>query len=159
MMRALGRMQTAPPLPGSARSYATLVRWRDLDAMNHVNNAVFFTYLEEARLRWTRDLYEASPPETEWPPGWIVASARINYLRPLYLGDTVDVVIAVRTFGRTSFVFDYEIRSRAQAAVAARAETVQVGYDYGAGRAVPLSESARAAIARFEGREIPGRTP
>ncbi len=138
------------------RTYPLEVRFRDLDAMGHVNNAVFFTYLEEARLRYTRDVLEPLPP-ADRPPGFIVASARLDYRLPLFLGDTLDIGVAVAWFGRTSYGLAYEVRSRAQHALAAVAETVQVVYDYKAKRAIELPPSFREAVTRFEGRAIPAR--
>ncbi len=144
-----------PETGGFPRAYAIEVRWRDLDAMGHVNNAVFFTYLEEARVRWVRDFFAACPDLPR--PGFIVASARLDYERPVLLHDTVEVRMRVLWLGTSSFAIGYEVFSRAQSAVVARAETVQCTYDYGAQRPVPIPPEMRAAIARFEGREVPPR--
>jgi acyl-CoA thioester hydrolase len=141
-------------MPEFRHSYAVEVRWRDLDPMNHVNNAVFFTYLEEARLRYLRDLHEAEPGAPH-PPGWIAASVKLDYKRPVGLGDTVEVKIATSLIGRTSIVMSYVVFSRRRQEVVAVAESVGCTYDYGAERPVPLEPELVAALERFEGGPIP----
>ena len=71
--------------------------------------------------------------------------------------DTVDVRLRTLWFGRTSFALGYEAHSRKQGAVAARGETVLLGYDYAAKQSVPLPAPFREAIERVEGRAIPGK--
>src|SRR5439155_21492121 len=86
---------------GFRRKTTIDVRFRDLDLMGHVNNAVYFTYLEQARLDYFRDLY-AAHPALEHPPGFIVASPRIEYRAPIFLDDRVDVWLRVSEIGRSS---------------------------------------------------------
>ena len=132
------------------------VRWRDVDALGHVNHAVYFTYFEDARMRYLHELGQGIAPE-ERPPGFILASARCDYERPVELGDTVEIRLRTLWFGRTSFSLGYEAFSRKQGAVAARGETVLLTYDYAAKKAVPLPAAWREAVARAEGREIPAK--
>jgi acyl-CoA thioester hydrolase len=134
------------------------VRFRDVDLMGHVNNAVYFTYLEQARIDYFRDLF-AQSPAVEHPPGFIVASARLDFRSPVAMDDRVHVFLRTVEMGRTSFKLEYEIWSEALRARAAAGETVQVVYDYAARAAVPLSPALRAALEAFEGRPIPAKKP
>ena len=84
------------------------VRFRDCDALGHVNNAVYLTYLEQARLHCWRELWgfgEAGSPL----PGVIMARAEIDYRLPAHYGQTLEIRIALAAIGRTSFTYDYEI--------------------------------------------------
>jgi acyl-CoA thioester hydrolase len=119
------------------------VRFRDCDPMGHVNNAVYLTYLEQARFAhwraaWGFDV-EGLPADA---PGVILARAEIDYRRPARYGDTLEVRISLDRIGRTSFSYSYEVVDQSDAIVAL-AKTVQVMYDYAAGRPVPLTDEMR----------------
>jgi acyl-CoA thioester hydrolase len=119
------------------------VRFRDCDPMGHVNNAVYLTYLEQARFAHWRAVWGFSsdgPPENA--PGVILARAEIDFRRPARYGDTLEVRISLDRIGRTSFSYSYEIVDQEDRVVAA-AKSVQVMYDYAAGRPAPLSEQMR----------------
>lgn len=122
------------------------VRFRDCDPMGHVNNAVYLTYLEQARLAhwravWGMELDEL-PPGT---PGVILARAEIDYRRPAEHGNRLEVRIALARVGRTSFAYDYEIMDQDDRLIA-RATTVQVMYDYAAGKPVEMPADLRARL-------------
>lgn len=123
------------------------VRWRDLDAMNHVNNAVYFTYLEQARVHYLREL--GLIPEMPSGVGFILAEARCQYTSPLTLGERVTVRIRVSDLGRSSFVFTYRMEGQ-DGRLVAEARSTQVCYDYGNQRSIPLSDAWRQAILAFE---------
>jgi acyl-CoA thioester hydrolase len=123
------------------------VRWRDLDAMNHVNNAVYFTYLEQARVHYLREL--GLVPSVPAGIGFILAEAWCQFKHPLTLGERVTVHIRVSELGRSSFVFKYRIESE-DGHLAAEAHTTQVRYDYENEHSVPLSDAWRRAIVAFE---------
>jgi acyl-CoA thioester hydrolase len=119
------------------------VRFRDCDPMGHVNNAVYLTYLEQARFAhwraaWGFDV-EGLPADA---PGVILARAEIDYRRPARYGDTLEVRISLDRIGRTSFSYSYEVVDQSDAVVAL-AKSVQVMYDYAAGRPVPLTDEMR----------------
>jgi acyl-CoA thioester hydrolase len=132
------------------------VRFRDCDAMGHVNNAVYLTYLEQARFSHWRATGLSSatlgsaPPEGGAPagvPGVILARVEIDYRRPAKYGDVLRIDLGVAAIGRTSFTYEYEIVAAGGALVAA-AKTVIVRFDYAAGRPVPISEEIKAALTR-----------
>ena len=131
------------------------VRFRDCDAMGHVNNAVYLTYLEQARFaHWranglARHTLDSAAAEGGGPaiPGVIVARVEIDYRRPAKHGDVLRVHLGVAAIGRTSFTYEYEIVDAADALIAA-ARTVIVRFDYAAGRPVPISEEIKEALTR-----------
>ncbi len=119
------------------------VRYSDVDAMNHVNNAVYVTYLEHARLRLWRERFEFTGGATEIPI--IIARVVVDYRSPIALADEVEVGIGVSRTGRTSFAFAYRIEASGR--LAAEAETVQVHFDYKAGKPFPITAELRAQLA------------
>ncbi len=123
------------------------VRWRDIDAMNHVNNAVYFTYLEQARVHYLREL--GLVPDVPSGIGFILAEASCQFKSPLTLGERVTIYIRVSELGRSSFAFAYRIEGE-EGRLAAEAHTTQVRYDYEKRRSVPLSDAWRQAIVAFE---------
>jgi acyl-CoA thioester hydrolase len=84
------------------------VRWGDMDAMGHVNNTVYFRYMEQARISW----FEALIPEHEaWQSTAIViANANCNYKRPITYPGTVEVRLYVGLPGGSSVPTHYELR-------------------------------------------------
>jgi acyl-CoA thioester hydrolase len=128
------------------------VRFRDCDAMGHVNNAVYLTYLEETRFAfWRARGLERSADHGLRPEdgalGVIVARVEIDYRRAAKHGDQLRIHIGVAAIGRTSFTYEYEIVDAADTLIAS-ARSVIVRYDYAAGRSVPLSEEMKQALAR-----------
>jgi acyl-CoA thioester hydrolase len=118
------------------------VRFRDCDPLGHVNNAAYLTYLEQARLFYWRSLWGFGLDEAGATPGVIMARAEIDYRLPAHYGQTLIVRIDLAAVGKTSFTYDYEILDEQQRVVAS-ARTVQVMYDYGAGRPVPIPDEIR----------------
>jgi acyl-CoA thioester hydrolase len=118
------------------------VRFRDLDPMGHVNNAVFLTYIESARVAFLRQLGAAKTLEEM---GIIVARIEIDFRAPVRLGDEVEVSARVGRFGDKSFDLDHELRVDGE--VVAEAKTVLVTYDYSKREAVPIPEDWREKLA------------
>jgi acyl-CoA thioester hydrolase len=126
------------------------VRFRDCDAMDHVNNAVYLTYLEQARFAYWK---AAEIGRLAGEVSYIIARVEIDFLAPATTGQVLDVAIGVTGFGRTSFSMAYEIRDTS-GGVIAKAKSVQVAYDYAAGKSVRLPDAIRQRIEEFEGRQL-----
>jgi len=123
------------------------VRFRDTDAMGHVNNAVYLTYLEIARTDyWTRVFGLESYNHVDF----IVARAEVDFLAPARVEDALHVHIRVSEIGNKSFAFAYEIERDGDATTILRAQTVQVMFDYQRNVSKPLSEEQRRIILAFE---------
>ena len=143
-----------PKADGYALAVPLEVRFRDMDSMGHVNNAVFFTYFENARISYWRAVPEI---RSRGEVGYILARAECDFKSPATIGDELCCHIRVASFGRSSFTFEYLLRDERTGRLVAEARTVQVGYDYAAAEVRPLDEGLKSAIGRFEGREIPSR--
>ena len=115
-----------------------LVRFRDLDGMAHVNNAVFSTYLEEARLAWFGDA-EPQPLEDV-----ILARTEIDFRSPVQVGEVVEIGVRPARIGTKSFELEYELQAGGR--LVAQAKSVLVGYDYGRGQSMPIPERWRRRL-------------
>ena len=119
------------------------VRFRDVDSMGHVNNAVYLTYLEAARFSWWR---RAFGPSGLTDHGFIVARVEIDYRKPALPGERLLIRLRVDSLGKSSFTVAYEILNGRTREVVAEGKSVQVAYDYTLGKSVPLSEDFRAKL-------------
>jgi acyl-CoA thioester hydrolase len=121
-------------MDGFPFSHRERVRFRDCDAMGHVNNAVFSTYLEEARI----DVLGGLRP-------FILARVEIDFRSQLRAGEEIEVGTRCSRVGTKSFDLEHEIRSDGR--VVAEARSVLVGYDYETESSVPLSAELRQRLA------------
>jgi acyl-CoA thioester hydrolase len=126
------------------------VRFRDCDPMGHVNNAVYLTYLELARFAYWK---AADIGRLAGEVSYIIARVEIDFRAPAVTGDVLDVAVSVTGFRRSSFSMGYEIRNQ-EGRLIATAKSVQVAYDYGAGKTVPLPDAIKRRIAEFEGAQF-----
>jgi acyl-CoA thioester hydrolase len=125
------------------------VRYRDMDANAHVNNAVYFTYFEQARIAYfTAVRGGASPGAVEIPV--VIAEATCRYRSPATLGEVLVVGVRVSAMRRSSFTMEYAVRERESGRLVATGTTVQVVYDFARGRVRGLRPEVRQAIQRFE---------
>lgn len=103
------------------------VRFRDLDAMGHVNNAVYSTYLEQARTEYYMELVGGKKVSDL---GFILVSIKCDYKSATSIEDKLVVYVKPTNIGKSSWVFKYEIREKENDRLIAEAETVQIAYDY-----------------------------
>jgi len=115
------------------------VRFKDLDAMGHANNAVFTTYFEEARAAFCREVLGVRTIEAF---DFIVARIEINYRRPLRYGEPLSASVRVAGVGATSFTLEYRLTVPAGdgTEVVAEGLSVQVFFDYARGVKKPVPE-------------------
>ena len=119
------------------------LRWSDLDAFNHVNNARYLTFLEEARIRWFDSIGEAWVTD-EFAP--VVVSVQLNYKQPIPYPADVEVDLYVEKVGNTSTTIAHRIVS-ADGKTLYNDGTVVAGWiDRKTGRPRPLPESIRRAV-------------
>jgi acyl-CoA thioester hydrolase len=121
------------------------IRWRDMDAYGHVNNAVYLTYLEEARDRWVQQVLGPVADDV-WH--FVLARVAIDYRNELKQSDREVVVrCGLEAIGRSSLRTREEIR-KLDGTLSAEATSVIVPRDPTTGRSRPLTEAERAALER-----------
>jgi acyl-CoA thioester hydrolase len=120
------------------------VRFRDLDGMGHVNNAVFLTYMESARIAYLAAHGAGNNPLQHL----ILARMEVDFRSPIALGEQVEVGVRPARLGTKSFELEYEVR--ADGRLAAEARSVLVGYDYRRGESVEIPAEWREWLAPSE---------
>jgi acyl-CoA thioester hydrolase len=114
------------------------VRFRDLDAMGHMNNAVYATFIEQARLAFLT-------PNGARVENMILARLEIDFRSPAELGETIEIAVTPARIGTKSFDLDYVLRAGER--VVAEAKTVLVAYDYATGSSVELPDEWKERLA------------
>lgn len=139
-------MTDYPPPEGFWHATPIEKRWGDLDAMGHVNNAKYLTYLEHARIRYFDDvrLWDGHNAQR----GMIMARVELDYKLPLTLAGAIVVYTRVTRLGSKSLDSQQQIirYSGDQAELAADARIVLVVYDYAKGQSAPIPDSWRAIL-------------
>lgn len=129
-------------MQGFAFVHREHVRFRDLDAMGHVNNAVFATYVEQARIEYLRSLGVLDGPLYM---GMILARLELDFLAPAAPEGEIEIGVRPSRSGNKSFELEYELEQQGRSI--ARATTVLVAYDYEQARSVPLPDTWRDVLA------------
>lgn len=130
--------------------YLVQIRYADLDAQWHVNNARFLTILEQARLSYIRQL-GLWDGKSFLDLGLIVADVHIAYKAPIELEEEIQVALRVDRIGNKSMTMINEIRNTKDGSLKAQAEVVMVTYDFHSKATIPVPESWRKKITEFEG--------
>ena len=123
------------------------IRFRDTDAFGHVNNAVYLTYLEMARVKYWKEVVGVADFTKA---DFIFARAVIDFRAPSFVGETLEVHCRVSRLGNKSFDFEYEIRNRESGRLVAEGTTTQVMYDHAARKSKPMPENLRNLLSEFE---------
>ena len=125
------------------------LRWGDLDAMNHLNNTLYFRLMEEARISWFVEndmmMDRTNPAQTEGP---ILAHASCDFVKPMTYPANAKVTQIVTRLGRSSMDLDMLIEGDDEdpPVVYAKGQNVLVWMDYRTGKAAPWPERLRQAL-------------
>jgi len=139
------------PPPAHAHHERRVVEWRDLDPGGHVNNAVYFSYVEEVAIRW------AAAEAWGWVP-LVARKHRIEYVQQAFLGDELDVVTWFTGLGRTSATRHTDVLRAADGARLARVQTIQVWIDPATGSPAPIPDDFRHRVVTQRYTEMNGDT-
>lgn len=120
------------------------VRWSDCDAIGHVNNAVYLTYLEQARIAYWREVLAGLPFE-----GLIIARVEIDYRAQAFPGDRLTLRSAVTELRNSSFWMDYEA-VKSDGVVAAVARSAQLFFNHQTQKPVPIAPEFRERVTAYE---------
>ena len=130
--------------------HAQEVTFRDLDVFGHVNNAVYLTYIENARLGYLR---EALGVESLEDLLVILAKVRIDFRSRASLGEVLEIGARVSRIGTRSFDVDHEVRGP-EARLVAVASTTLVTFDYHGDTTMPVPDLWRERIQSFEAKDF-----
>ena len=138
------RRCTIAAVDGFAFVHRDTVRFRDVDAWGHVNNAVYLTYCEDARMAYLSDLGVLSGIEDAT---MILARAEIDFRSPTRVGETLEIGVRTGRVGTRSFDLEYEVRAGSPLRLVAESRSVLVAYDYDKHRAMEIPATWRERLA------------
>jgi acyl-CoA thioester hydrolase len=127
------------------------VRFRDIDAFGHVNNAVVSSYVELARVRYLVDVLRVEPIGVM---PLILAHIAIDYRAPIFFADTVEIGSRVDWLGSSSIGMSHALTAVADGRPLADSSSVLVTYDYEQGKPMPVPDGWRQALAAHEGHAL-----
>lgn len=132
------------------------VRFTDIDALGHVNNASFLSYLEEVRLQYMGHIF----PDLDYHKDFssfpiILGEVFCRYISPAFLGETLCVQTKVTEFGTKSFSMAYLLTDKKTNRLVATAKTTMVMYDLKTASTFAISDVLKERIQNLEGYTIP----
>jgi acyl-CoA thioester hydrolase len=147
------RPGAAPPAtrPPFRVTHELVPRFRDTDAMGHINNAIYVTYIEVARQEYWR-AFSREPDYRRVP--FILAHVTIDFRSEALVQEVLVLAIRCGSIGTKSFTFEYEIREKHSGRLVVEASSVQVCYDYETKRSIPVPDALRRQLEEFEGRGL-----
>lgn len=149
------------PAPRFTVTHEIHPRFRDTDAMGHLNNAIYVTYLEVARQAYWENL-EHLADYRQVP--FILAHVTIDFRSEALVSEVLEIGIRCEWIGTKSFAFAYQIRERASGRLVVEAQSIQVCYDYATKQSLPMPAELERRLEAFEGRSLaraakPDRAP
>lgn len=135
------------------------VAFRDIDALGHVNNAVFFSYMEFARVKYIAQLFSGTELQADSPLDIpiILVEATCTYYSPALLGERLVVGIGLSRFGNKSFDLLYRMMGE-DGRLIASGKTIQVMYNYLTRSAFPIPADVREKVYMLQGDWNPPET-
>jgi acyl-CoA thioester hydrolase len=136
-----------PPL--APNEYSPEIRFADIDAMGHVNNAVYLSYFEQARIKFFRD---AIGRKWDWQTqGILVARNEIDYKKPVFLNDRIIIRVECTHIGNKSFSLSYHVLRFIQDAseVCTDGKSILVCFDHSTHRSIPVPPQWRMALETY----------
>lgn len=123
------------------------IRWSDMDAYQHVNNARYMTYMEAARIHLFEQLVEEDWQTT--PSGPVLASLSCNFRQPVTYPATLEIGTCVVKIGRRSFELRHQMYLENTDTLVADAVSVVVWMERATGAATPLDKNLRWKLKRY----------
>jgi acyl-CoA thioester hydrolase len=124
------------------------IRFSDIDAYGHANNAVYLTYFETARSNYWREI-----AQWDWNEcGIILGRAEVNYLKPITLHDQIACYVRTTRIGNSSFDVMHVLVKQTESGeeICTTGKTVCVSYDYGANKSVRIPANERARMIAYD---------
>lgn len=130
--------------------YKTVIetRFADFDMMGHVNNAVYFTYMEIARTKYWKQAISWDWEKT----GVVIAQASLDYILPVFLKDQISMYVRTSRIGTTSFDLEYMLVKHVNGAeqICTKGKSVCVAFDYAAKKPTLIPETEKQKMITFE---------
>lgn len=134
------------------------IRFGDIDALGHVNNARYLSYMEEARIAYMERIFPGNDFARNFLAfPFILGEVTCRYLSPAFLDETLEVGVRVGQMGTKSFTVEYLMTAKGSGRPVAKGQTTMVVFDLETQKSLPISDELRAKIREVEGRDIPSK--
>ena len=133
------------PMHGFAVIYSQQVEWGDMDSFGHVNNVVYYTYAQNARIHYNSQLNLFNEKTFS-----VMAASSCQYFKPVIYPDTLWIGVRIKKIGNASLIHEYTYYSTAMNTIVASGESVLVYLDKATGQKKNIDETKKAAISDFE---------
>jgi acyl-CoA thioester hydrolase len=125
------------------------IRYGDIDAQRHVNNACYFTFMEQARANYLMNLGLWSGEDFD-RIGIIMAEQSCTYLSPITFQQRIEVGVSTERMGTKSLELSYDLRDAKSHQTLATGRSTLVAYDYQKAQSIAIPEAWREIIEGFE---------
>ncbi|MGM9475991.1 acyl-CoA thioesterase [Pedobacter sp. GSP4] len=124
------------------------LRFIDFDMMGHVNNSIYFTYLEIARTKYWEEIIKWDWKKT----GIVIAHAELDYILPIVMHDKIAIHVKTARIGNTSFDLEYQIVKikGTEEIICSKGKTVCIAVDYATGKPTAIPEAEKQKMLGFE---------
>jgi len=124
------------------------IRFSDMDAFGHVNNAIYLTYFEIARSNYWKEIIEWDWSET----GIILGRSEINYLKPIVIDDVIACYVRTTRIGNSSFDVMHVLVKVTEHGeeICTTGKTVCISYDYNTNKSVPITKTYRHKMIEYD---------
>lgn len=124
------------------------LRFIDFDMMGHVNNSIYFTYLEIARSKYWEEIIKWDWKKT----GIVIAHAELDYILPIVMNDKIAIHVKTSRIGNTSFDLEYQIvkLKGSEEVICSKGKTVCIAVDYTTGKPTAIPEEEKQKMLGFE---------
>ena len=133
------------PMHGFAVIYSQQVEWGDMDSFGHVNNVVYYTYAQNARIHYNSQLNLFNKKTFS-----VMAASSCQYFKPVIYPDTLWIGVRIKKIGNASLIHEYTYYSTAMNTIVASGESVLVYLDKATGQKKNIDDTKKAAISDFE---------
>ena len=128
------------------------IRFNDIDMLGHVNNTLYFVYMDLAKTRY----FQAVLGEKfAWHTiGLVIVNINCDFCQPSFIDDNLEVVTAVTSIGEKSLTLEQQVVSKDDGSVRCHCRTVMVGFDPATNTSMPITNMWREALSDYEGRQF-----
>lgn len=143
-------MSQPEPTADDFRLFHTLeVRYGDIDAQRHLNNARYFTFMEQARIEYILQVGLWDGGDFEGV-GMILAEQKCTYLKPILFGQSIDVGVRISRLGNKSFTMEYLFVETGKTEPLAHGYSIQVAFDYTSQSSIMIPDEWRQLVEAYK---------
>ena len=128
------------------------IRFNDIDMLGHVNNTLYFVYMDLAKTRYFQTVLGE---KFAWHTiGLVIVNINCDFCQPSFIDDNLEVVTAVTSIGEKSLTLEQQVVSKDDGSVRCHCRTVMVGFDPATNTSMPITNMWREALSNYEGRQF-----